>query len=53
MIAYNFLERNGRPHDLPKTGVVHAQTELDKLMSKYDEYISQTEETTAKKRRRI
>lgn len=50
MIAYNFLNRNGRIHSLPKGGVVHNESELDKLMKKYDESLKNEE---AKKKRLV
>jgi hypothetical protein len=37
MIAYNFLNANGRKHNLPKAGATKMYSELDRLMSKYDE----------------
>ncbi|MBO5509760.1 MAG: hypothetical protein J5962_04795 [Lachnospiraceae bacterium] len=52
MIAYNFLERNGRPHDLPRADVMRAESELDKLMSKYDEYVSDSYDSSHERRRR-
>lgn len=47
MIAYNFLERNGKHHDLPRADVMRAETELDRLMSKYDEYAADSNNTTS------
>lgn len=39
MIAYRFLQANGRKYELPRAGLVNTESELDRLMSKYDEAI--------------
>ena len=36
MIAYRFLESNGKHYDLPSLGLVRNESELDKLRRKYD-----------------
>lgn len=37
MIAYRFLQKNGKKHKLPTQGIVRTESELERLMSKYDE----------------
>ena len=37
MIAYRFLEMNGRKYDLPSSGILRNESDLDRLKRKYDE----------------
>ncbi len=37
MIAYRFLEDNGKKHELPRTGIIGGGSELDRLMERYDQ----------------
>ena len=37
MIAYRFLEVNGKKHSLPNSGVARTSSELERLMRKYDD----------------
>ncbi|MGN0152084.1 MAG: hypothetical protein ACI39Q_06390 [Wujia sp.] len=37
MIAYRFLESNGRKYELPHLGVMRNESEMDRLKRKYDE----------------
>lgn len=36
MIAYRFLEANGRKYNLPRVGLANTNSELDELQKKYD-----------------
>ncbi len=48
MIAYRFLEANGRHYELPHLGVMRNESDMDKLKHKYDE----TPDALLKERRR-
>lgn len=37
MIAYRFLEANGRNYELPSSGIIRNESELERLQRKYDE----------------
>lgn len=42
MVAYRFLEENGRKYDMPNSGILRSESELDRLKHKYDEDKSKT-----------
>ena len=42
MIAYRFLENNGKTYKLPITDIVEATSEIDRLAEKYDESVLKT-----------
>lgn len=60
MIAYRFLERNGKKYELPHMKLMRAGSDLDALREKYDnssiDYLQQKydqETTTGRERRRL
>ena len=48
MIAYRFLEKNGKKYKLPSTDIVEATSEIDRLAEKYDESVVKEEEKNAR-----
>ena len=48
MIAYRFLEKNGKKYKLPSTDIVEATSEIDRLAEKYDESVVKEEKKNAR-----
>lgn len=53
MIAYRFLEMNGKKHALPRAGVSRTSSELERLMNKYDDDVNQSSQAANQYERRV